>query len=368
MIKKYISKAERREKREWREQREAGLSKYILSWWTGEAHSHSKESTREGYGYAEGIYDIEEMMEYYEGLGLEFAAFTEHSSKPGTPEKQSPDSSICQSLLREAKRITQINQARSGRLIALSGVETNIFFGEEGEPTIDIPSEVLRNLDIVIASRHAIVREKEPEAIKETLLFVAHHPDIDVIGHPDRYTRRDGEKSPQYWREYWEIWEEILQRIADNNKAFEINLNHPPSERLVQRAAELGVKFFINYDAHDFNQYQKVITDEIKIKKEKVESDKKRWEKRKASDEEIEILRWYKQDKLSSGPGVRAILRLVRWLKRLESYGVTKERVINSSKENVLKFLTNDRGKFTENLNNLTKRLHIFSNSCVAMD
>ncbi|MBU0722485.1 hypothetical protein KKA93_03455 [Patescibacteria group bacterium] len=128
-----LSEEKKRAKRERRERKDS-LSKYILRWWKGDAHTHSKESTREGYGYPEGIYDIKEIMDYYKSLNLEFVCFAEHSSMPGSPEEQSTDSRISQSLIKEAERITAMNRARKGDIVALSGVETNIFFDENGEP------------------------------------------------------------------------------------------------------------------------------------------------------------------------------------------------------------------------------------------
>lgn len=340
-----LTEQKRGEKKE-RRGRADSLSQYILKWWQGDAHTHSKESTREGFGYPEGIYDIEEIINYYKSLGLKFACFTEHASKPGSPEKQSVDSNISRSLIKEAGRINQINRESGKELAALSGVETNILFDEDGEPSLDLPDEVLQKLDLVIASRHAIAQEKEPAAIKKTLLFAIRNPQVDVIGHPDRYTRKDKETSPEYWQEYWEIWPELLAEMVKNNKVFEINLNNPPAEELIEMAVKAGVKFFINYDAHDFNQYKKEQT-EISIAGEKA---KKKWAKEESADSDLEVLKSYKMERLSSGPGVMAILKLVRLIKKLESSGVTPDRVVNSSRDNLLDFLTKDRNKKTENL------------------
>lgn len=344
-----LSEEQRKKRKERLERRKESASKYILKWWKGDAHMHSKESTREGFGYPEGVYDIEESMEYYKKLGLEFLCFAEHASNPGSPEKQPEDSRICQSLLTETEKVTKINKERKGGPVALSGVETSLLFDENNEPALDVPSKVLEKLDIVIASRHAIAKEKEPEIIKQTLLFAAKHPDVDVIGHPDRYTRIDNEKSAKYWREYWSIWPEILQEMEKNNKAFEINLNNPPSKKLVKMAVGAGVRFFINYDAHDFGQYKKEKSEIVKAGEEA----KKKWAKEEATEEDLETLKKYKQERLASGPGLEALLRLYNWIKTLESLGAKPDDVVNSSKENLLDFLTKSRGKLTKNLKNL---------------
>jgi DNA polymerase (family X) len=170
----------------------------VLHFWQGDLHTHSRVSTRAEFGYTESMYDLEEILAYYDKLGLAFVAITDHSSKPACPAVQAVSSPICQSLLENARRITSSNQQRQGGIVALAGVEANLLFDAANHPQLDLPDEVLGQLDLVIASRHGIAREKEPPAIKESLLFAIRHPLVDVIGHLDRYTRRDGEQPPDY--------------------------------------------------------------------------------------------------------------------------------------------------------------------------
>jgi histidinol phosphatase-like PHP family hydrolase len=327
------------------------LTRYIFKWWQGDAHSHSTRSTREETGKYEGIYSIEEMMEYYEKLGLKFVAFAEHSSDPGNPRKLSPEDPISQSLVEEADEIEKINREGQSEIVALSSVETNIMFDENGQPIVDVPEEVLAKLDLIVASRHAIENEKDPAAIKKSLLAAINNKYVDIIGHPDRFTRKDKEKSAEYWEEYWGIWQEILDEMVAHNKVFEINLNSQPSRKLLEMAVKGGVKFCLNFDAHDFNQFKSEGTE--------VHGEKKKWAAGEADNDEIEILRKYKIERLTSGPGVRVIARLVRYLGKLESLGVTPDRIINSSPENLVKFLIEDRGKETSNLQFIKKKLKI---------
>lgn len=349
----------------------SALSETIKKWWRGDAHTHSIESTRPEFGYLEGTYHILEILDYYEKLGLEFTCFTEHASKPGNPEKQDENSPICQSLLSETKKINEINKNKRS-ICGLSGVETNIFFDENNDPIVDIPNEVLGELDFVIGSRHAIKNEKNPDEIKRSLLAALDNP-IDALGHPDRNTRLDdreiskkkadllssgideasaNKEISNYWEEYWGIWPEILEKMAEKNVAFEINLNNPPAIKLVEMAAKSGVKFFINYDAHDFNQYKK---EETEITKN-AEKSKRNWVEGKETDQDINNIEKYKEERLQSGPGFRSIFRLARWTQILEHYEVTPERVINSSRNNLLRFLVEDRKKQTENLKNLKEK------------
>ena len=328
------------------------LTTHLFRYWRGDAHTHSQESSREGWGYPEGIYSEEEVMEYYQGLGLEFVAFSEHASKPGQPEKLATEHPISQSFLNQAERIEKLNQEGGFEISAFSSTEANVFFDEENNPTIYLPEEVLQKLDLVIASRHSIANEKDITAIKKSLLFAINNDRVDVIGHPDRYIRleggiKDGE-NPCSEEVYWNTWEEILDAMEQKGKAFEINFNNPPSDELLEKAAQKNIKFMLNYDAHDFHQYKREgPSDQGTIKK---------WAKEEASDEDLEILQRYKLERLTSGPGAVAILRLARFIRKLDKLKVTPDRIINSSRENIISFLTEDRNKSTKNLEFLKEK------------
>jgi len=335
-----------RQAKEYGPNKKRELTQFIFEYWRGDAHTHSQESSR-NWGYAEGIYSEEEIMKYYQELGMEFVAFAEHASNPGRPEKLSADHEISRAFLNQIDRIEKLNQKGKFNIGAFSSTEANIFYDETGRPTIDLPKEVLQKLDLVVASRHAIDNEKDIKAIKESLLSAIHNPDVDVIGHPDRYiqlnqqvTDTDQPCSPEVYRQ---AWDEILYEMAKNGKAFEINFNNRPNDELLEIASQKGVKFMLNFDAHDFNQFKQGVLEGYEAKQ--------KWAKGEAADEDLEVLRQYKLDRLTSGPGVRAILRLVKYLKKLKQLGVTPNRIINSSRENMINFLTVGRGKSTENLN-----------------
>lgn len=396
------------------------LSEHILRWFKGDCHTHSWKSTR-NFGHIEGVYDIDEITAYTENLGLKFVCLTEHSSNPASPQLQSPESIISTALLQEAADITAFNKKRGIGIFVLSGVEANVFFNG-AEPTLDLPAQVLDKLDLVIASRHQIDREKNLEAIEKSLLFAIKDPSIDVIGHPDRYIRierswdllrarflgaekyhqemkelQNKQKAPSTQEEkariendlqqrysfikktigeidlteedrentelmtfrreflaleenYWQMWKRILPQMVSAGKAFEINLNNPPSPKLVEMAVGAGADFFVNFDAHDFGQYTWEQTPLIR----KGEVAKDKWAKGNLLPDDRETLKEYKQNRLSTGPGVLAVLRLARWIKNLEFFGVLPDRVINSSKEDLLKFLITKRHKRTENLEYLS--------------
>lgn len=389
------------------ENRAEKVKALLEKWWGGDTHAHSIESDR-AWGHPEGIYKEEEMLKYYEKLGVNFIAFTEHTSDPCAPKKIEEDDEISQSFLKQTERIKIINQEGKSKLAVFSAAEASVFFNEKGSPMIDLPPEIAKNLDYVIASLHTTYKNKNFKNIKETLLYATNHPDVDVIGHPDEYIglknnwdlfrgyfqeaeefhkkmtelQKDKEKNKEVLEKmysfirkvigkeelkaddmsnenlmkfksefekmsipYWQMWDEILDVMAEKGKVFEINFTSPPDDKLLEMAASKNIKFMLHFDTHDFSQFKQE-TDFIKRGK----SAKRRWARGDAKDEDMEALEKYKEAGLTSGPGFKAIFRLAKTIKKLEGWGVTPERIINSSKENMINFLIKDRGKSTENL------------------
>lgn len=379
----------------------------IKKWWGGDTHAHSKESYR-NFSHPEGIYEAEEMLKWYEELGVEFVSFSEHTSDPMAPKKIKEDDEISQSFLKQTEGIEKLNKEGKTDTSVFSGAEANIYFDKNGNPTIDLPPEISKNLDYIIASLHTTYKDKNFKNIKEAILYAINNPDVDVIGHPDEYIglknnwdlfrgnfqeadefhkkmtelQKDKEKNKDELEKmykfirmvigkdkiesddlkneellkfsgefekmaipYWQMWEEIIDAMAEKGKVFEINFTSPPDDKLLKMAASKNIKFMLNFDTHDFSQFKQE-TDFIKRGK----SAKRRWARGDAKDEDMEALEKYKEASLTSGPGFMAIRRLVRTIKKLEDLGVTPDRIINSSKENMINFLTEDRGKSTENL------------------
>lgn len=379
----------------------------IEKWWGGDTHAHSKESYR-NFSHPEGIYEIEEMLKWYEELGVEFISFSEHTSNPTAPKKIKNDDEISQSFLKQADRIKTINKEEKHKLAVFSAAEANVFFDKDGKPTIDLPPEIIKILDYVIASLHTTYKDKNFKNIKEAILYAINNPDVDAIGHPDEYIgfknnwdlfrgnspeaekfhqkmvelQKDNEKNKDELEKmykfidmvigkekiegedlknekllkfneefkkmaipYWEMWEKILDAMAEKGKVFEINFTSPPDDKLLEMAASKNIKFMLNFDTHDFSQF-KQDTDFIK----RGESAKRRWARDDTKKEDMEALKNYKEAGLTSGPGFMAIRRLVKTIEKLEDLGVTPDRIVNSSRENMINFLTKDREKSTENL------------------
>jgi DNA polymerase (family 10) len=185
----------------------------------GEMHCHSTWS-------ADGKASIEEMARASAARGYEFLCLTDHSHylREGRIEAQWAE-------------IEAVNE-KLGSFRVLRGVEANIT--ARGE--VDVPDEVLAQLDWVVASLHTSL-DRSPT---ERVLAAIDNPHVDCIGHLTgrRISRRPGADLDLA---------RVVARAADTRTALEIN-SQP--DRLDMRdvharlAGAAGVMIPINTDAH----------------------------------------------------------------------------------------------------------------------
>ncbi len=185
----------------------------------GEMHCHSTWS-------ADGKATIEEMARAAAARGYEFLCLTDHSHylREGRIEEQWAE-------------IDEVN-GRLDPFRVLRGVEANI----NAKGVVDVPDDVLAQLDWVVASLHTSF-DRSPT---ERVLAAIDNPHVDCIGHLTgrRISRRHGADLDI---------ERIIGRAVETGTALEIN-GQP--DRLDMRdvharlAGEAGVLVPVNTDAH----------------------------------------------------------------------------------------------------------------------
>lgn len=134
--------------------------KYVL-----DTHTHTVVS---GHAYS----TIREMVVSAKEKGLEALAITEHApTMPGTCHEY---------YFQNLKVVPRIQD----NLKLFMGVELNIL-DEDG--TVDLPDNLLKRLDLVIASLHGpcYKGERTQEAVMRAYCRAMENPHIDIIGHPD---------------------------------------------------------------------------------------------------------------------------------------------------------------------------------------
>lgn len=203
----------------------------------GDLHVHTKSS--------DGSHDIQELIDAAKARGYEYLAITDHSKGLGVARGLSIDQ-----VLEQNKKIKALNKKLKGFKL-LSGTEMDI----KSDGSLDYPDEVLKQLDIVVASIHSGFRQSK-EQITKRLVSAMKNPYVSVIAHPSG--RLIGE------RDAYEVdMEEVLKTAKETGTAIEINaypLRLDLSDMYVKKAKEMGVSLAINTDTHvtfqfDFMSY-----------------------------------------------------------------------------------------------------------------
>ncbi|MEN6462359.1 MAG: DNA polymerase/3'-5' exonuclease PolX [Syntrophomonas sp.] len=227
----YIYPELRENKGEIEAAQEGQLPKLIdMSDLKGDLHVHSD--------WSDGAHKIQDMVETARQMGYSYLAITDHS-------KSLPISGgLNEDRLRAQSRVIEEINKNVKDIFVLKGIEVDIL--RDGR--LDFESEILSELDIVVASIHSnfkLDREKQTERIINAIK----NPHVNIIGHLSGrlLNRRSG----------YEIdVEKILEEAGRNQVALEIN-SHPDrldiDEDTARKARDMGVKIAINSDAHDKN-------------------------------------------------------------------------------------------------------------------
>jgi DNA polymerase (family X) len=194
----------------------------------GDLHVHTD--------WTDGQNSIEQMAEKAIKKGYEYLAICDHSPTigitNGLDEKR---------LSRQIKEIKKLNR-KFKNFKLLTGIEVDI--RSNGE--LDLPDDLLKTLDVVVASVHTKFTQSQEEMTKR-IIKAMENPNVDIIAHPTG--RLIGKREP-----YDVDMDKILDAAFSNKKIMEVN-SYP--ERLdlndihCRKAKEIGVKLAISTDAHN---------------------------------------------------------------------------------------------------------------------
>jgi DNA polymerase (family 10) len=187
--------------------------------------------------WSDGRQSLIEMAQAAEACGLEYALVTDHSQGLGIAR-----GITAEDLHRQRAEIDEVNEKMGGTFRLLAGIEVEV----RADGTLDLPDDVLAELDLVVAAVHSGLRQ-DREQVTARMLAAIRNPHVDVIAHPTG--RLIGE------REGADLdMEAVFRAAAETGVVLEINA-HPTRLDLrdahVRRAIELGVTLAINSDAHD---------------------------------------------------------------------------------------------------------------------
>ncbi len=183
--------------------------------------------------YSDGVMDFWEIEAYALKLNYEYVAITDHSRSL----KVAGGMEI-EDLIKRNEEIKKFN--RNSKVKLLISAEVEIL----SDGSLDYPDEVLRELDIVVASIHNV---KKDEDITERYLKAMENPYVDIIAHPTG--RLIVSREP-----YKLDLDTFFKKASERRIALEINAHYNRldlNDLNILKARQYNVKFVISTDAHN---------------------------------------------------------------------------------------------------------------------
>jgi len=201
----------------------------------GDLHMHTE--------WSDGHDSIEKMALAAKDMGYQYIAITDHSVGWDIDHGLGMER-----LRKQIAEIKALNEHITGIHI-LSGIEVNI----RADGSLNLPHEILSELDIVLAAVHSAMSQSE-EKMTRRVINAIENPDVDIIAHPT--SRLIGECEPVAID-----LEAVFQSAAKYNKIVEINANPyrlDLGDIHVFRVRNLGVKLSIGTDSHSITRLDRM--------------------------------------------------------------------------------------------------------------
>ena len=236
-----ISKAE--ESRMWRQNfltrsrvaatlRDGTLTGPTLEQYRGDLQMHST--------WSDGSQSLEQIVEEALERGYEYCAVTDHSY--GLPI--AGGLSMARFVQQHAE-IDALNERYAGRFRLLKGVEANI----RSDGTVDMTVDELRQMEIVVAAPHAVLRAATDQT--ERMIRAVETPHVNILGHPRgrMYGSRPGVTAD--WRHVF---------AAARRAGVAIEIDGDPARQdidytLAREAVAAGCLFALDTDAHGTSDF-----------------------------------------------------------------------------------------------------------------
>jgi putative hydrolase len=201
----------------------------------GDLHSHSD--------WSDGGDTIHDMAVKAKDLGHEYLALTDHS-----PRLTVANGLSVERLREQLDVVEEINRELAPFRI-LTGVEVDIL--EDG--ALDHSEEMLRRVDVVVASVHSKLR-MEHDAMTRRMVAAVSNPHVDVLGHcTGRLLVGRGRPQSEFDPDI------VIAACKRFDTALEVNCRperlDPPRD-ILRKATDEGVRIAISTDAHATEQLE----------------------------------------------------------------------------------------------------------------
>lgn len=206
--------------------------KSVVKRFNGDLHLHTD--------WSDGLHSIEQMRDMAIKMGYKYIAITDHS------QSLKPSGMSELDTLTQIKTIRELN--KTSKIPILSGIEVDIL----ADGSLDLPENILREFDIVIASIHSHFNQS-PFELMERISKALTNKHVNIFAHPTcRLLGRPGKISVQREELYYDF-DYLLSLCIENDVALEIN-SFPERFDLslsnVLKAVSAGVKVSVGTDAH----------------------------------------------------------------------------------------------------------------------
>ncbi|HEX4251349.1 MAG TPA: PHP domain-containing protein [Pseudonocardia sp.] len=208
----------------------AGAGAALRAALRGDCHTHSD--------WSDGGSPIEEMALTARDLGHDYVVLTDHS-----PRLTVANGLTAERLRRQLTVVAELN-TRLAPFTILTGIEVDIL--DDG--ALDQSTELLAELDVVVASVHSKLRMPAAEMTERMLTAVA-NPHVDVLGHCTGRMVAGDRKRPESEFDAAAVFD----ACAEYGVAVEVNSRPErldPPRRLLRHAVAAGCRFTLDTDAH----------------------------------------------------------------------------------------------------------------------
>jgi DNA polymerase (family 10) len=204
-----------------------------------ELHSHTTAS--------DGVLSIEQLARAAHARGFHTIAVTDHSQSSTIARGLKPDR-----LRTHIKAVREVHAKLHAELgiSVLAGSEVDIL----ADGSLDYSDELLAQLDVVVASPHAALKQ-EPAAATKRLLKAIEHPLVHIIGHPTgRIVNQRAGLEP--------AMHELIAAAREKHVALEVNSHWARLDLRdvhVRQTIEAGCTIAINCDVHHPDDFDNLL-------------------------------------------------------------------------------------------------------------
>jgi len=195
--------------------------------------------------WSDGSQSLEDIVDEGIERGYAYCAVTDHSY--GLPIAGGLS---MERFRKQHKEIDELNERYAGRFRLLKGVEANI----RADGTVDMATDELRIMDIVVAAPHAALRVAADQT--ERMIRAVETPGVHILGHPRgrMYGSRPGVTAE---------WPRVFAAAKRANVAVEIDGDPSRQDidyKLAKEAVATGCLFALDTDAHGTRDFDFVDT------------------------------------------------------------------------------------------------------------